>query len=126
MQIKSDRQQYTLHLSQEKYIDKVLDRFNVADAKPLGVPLQSYDKISKEDCRKTQEAINGMQGVPYALACGSLMYAMVATRPDIAYAVGVISRFMANPGKAHWNAVKSIMRYLKGSKNKCLCYGKDP
>ena len=51
---------------------------------------------------------------------------MVVTRPDIAYAVGVVSRFMANPGKAHWNAVKSIMRYLKGTKNKCLCYGKDP
>ena len=55
------------------------------------MPLQPYDKISKEDCRKTQEAIDGMQGVPYALAIGSLMYAMVATRPDIAYAVGVVS-----------------------------------
>ena len=43
--------------------------------------------------------------------------------------MGVVSRFMANPGKAHWNAVKSIMRYLnylKGTKNKCLCHGKDP
>ena len=90
------------------------------------MPLQPYDKISKEDCRKTQEAINDMQGVPYASACGSLLYAMVATRPDIAYAVGVVSRFMANPGKAHWNAVKSIMWYSKGINNKCLCYGKDP
>ena len=57
-----------------------------------------------------------MQRVSYASACGSLMYAMVATRPDIACAVGVVSRFMANPGKAYWNAVKSIMRYLKGTK----------
>jgi len=51
---------------------------------------------------------------------------MVATRPDIAHAVGVVSRFMANPGKLHWDAVKSIMRYLKGTENKCLCYGKEP
>ena len=73
-------------------------------------------KSLKEDCPKTQEAINDMQVVPYASACGSLMYAMVATRPDITYGVGVVSRFMAYPGKAHWNAVKSIMRYLKGTK----------
>ncbi|MCO5568331.1 hypothetical protein L7F22_022030 [Adiantum nelumboides] len=54
------------------------------------------------------------------------MCAMVATRPDIAHAVGVVSRFMANPGRLHWDAVKSIMRYLKGTKHKCLCYGKGP
>ena len=69
----------------------------MADAKPLGVPLQPCDKISKEDCPKIQEAINGMQGVPY----GSLMYVMVATRLDIAYVVGVVSQFMANLSKAH-------------------------
>ena len=73
----------------------------MADAKPLGVSLQPYDKISKEDCPKTQEAINDMQVVPYASACGSLMYAMVANRPDIAYVVGVVSQFMANLSKAH-------------------------
>ncbi|MCO5586528.1 hypothetical protein L7F22_040468 [Adiantum nelumboides] len=54
------------------------------------------------------------------------MYTMVATRPDIVHAVGVVSWFMANPGRLHWDAVKSIMRYLKGTKNKCLCYGKGP
>ncbi|MCO5584158.1 hypothetical protein L7F22_038081 [Adiantum nelumboides] len=85
-----------------------------------------YVKISKEDCPNSKEATNDMQSVPYASACGSLMYAMVATRPDIAHAVGVVSRFMANPGRLHWNAMKSIMRYLKGTKNKCLCYGKGP
>ena len=79
-----------------------------------------------ENCPKTQEAINNMQGVPYASACGSLMYAMVATRLDIAYAVGVVTQFMANPAKTHWKVVKSIMKYLKGTKNKCLRYGKRP
>ncbi|KAH6557514.1 hypothetical protein KP509_1Z109900 [Ceratopteris richardii] len=66
-----------------------------------------------------------MKGVPYASACGSLMYAMVATRPDT-HALGLVSWCMANFGKAHWDAVKSIVRYLKGTKSKCLCYGKDP
>ena len=50
---------------------------------------------------------------------------MVATRPDIAFAVGVVSRYMANPGKKHWEAVKGIMRYLKGTKDLCICFGKQ-
>ncbi|MCO5564617.1 hypothetical protein L7F22_018282 [Adiantum nelumboides] len=64
-----------------------------------------------------------MAKIPYASACGSLMYAMVATRPDIAHAVGVVSRFMSNPGKKHWDAVKSILRYLSGTADRQLCYG---
>ena len=64
-----------------------------------------------------------MDKLPYAYACGSLMYAMIATRPDIAFAVGVASRYMSNPGKKHWEAVKGIMRYLKATKHMCICYG---
>ena len=64
-----------------------------------------------------------MAKIPYASACGSLMYAMVAMRPDIAYAVGVVSKFMPNPGKKHWNAVKLILNYLSGTVDRHLCYG---
>ena len=63
-----------------------------------------------------------MSKVPYASTIGSLMYAMVCTRPDIAHAVGVVSRFMSRPGKQHWEAVKWILRYLKGSLDTCLCF----
>ncbi|MCY6488237.1 hypothetical protein, partial [Actinobacillus pleuropneumoniae] len=63
-----------------------------------------------------------MSKVPYASAVGSLMYAMVCTRPDIAHAVGVVSRYMNNPGKEHWMAVKWILRYLKGTTNQALCF----
>ncbi|RVX07487.1 Retrovirus-related Pol polyprotein from transposon TNT 1-94 [Vitis vinifera] len=63
-----------------------------------------------------------MSKVPYASAIGSLMYAMVRTRPNIAHAVGVVSRFMSRPGKQHWEAVKWILRYLKGSLDTCLCF----
>lgn len=51
------------------------------------------------------------------------MYAMVCTRPDIAHAVSVVSRFMSNPGRQHWEAVKWIMRYLRGSSSQKLCFG---
>ncbi|KAL6334535.1 hypothetical protein AAG906_018034 [Vitis piasezkii] len=64
-----------------------------------------------------------MRRVPYASAVGSLMYAMVCTRPDIAYAVGVVSRFLSNPGRHHWEAVKWIMRYLRGTSKLKLTFG---
>lgn len=66
-----------------------------------------------------------MQRVPYASAVGSLMYAMVCTRPDISHAVGTVSRFLSNPGKEHWNAVKWVLRYLRGTSGMKLCFGSD-
>ena len=65
-----------------------------------------------------------MSRVPYASAVGSLMYAMVCTRPDIAHAIGVVNRFLSNPAKEHWECVKWILRYLKGTSKMCLCFRK--
>ena len=53
------------------------------------------------------------------------MYAMVATRPDLAYVVGVVSRYMSNPGRKHWEAVKHILRYLRGTKDARLTFGSN-
>ena len=92
------------------------------EAKPVSTPLGSHFKLSKEQSPKTEEERDHMSKVPYASAIGSLMYAMVCTRPDIAHAVGVVSRFMSRPGKQHWEAVKWILRYLKGSLDTCLCF----
>jgi hypothetical protein len=63
-----------------------------------------------------------MNKVPYASAIESLMYTMVCTRPDIAHSVGVVSRYMSNPGKQHWEAVKWILRYLRGTSDMSLCF----
>jgi hypothetical protein len=64
-----------------------------------------------------------MSKVPYSSEVGSLMYAMVCTRPDIAHAVGVVSRYMNNPGKEYWEAEKWILRYLRGTATHALCFG---
>ena len=56
-----------------------------------------------------------MDRVPYASLVGSLIFAMVCTRPDIAYSVGVLSRFIANPSKAHWEVAKWVLCYLRGT-----------
>ena len=63
-----------------------------------------------------------MDGIPYANLVGGLMYAMVCTRSDIAHAVGIVSRFMHNPGREHWNAAKWILRYLHGTRDKGICF----
>ena len=62
--------------------------------------------------------------VPYASVVGSLMYAMVCTRHDIAHAVGVVSRYMANPRKEHWEAMKWLLRYLRGTSSSSFCFAK--
>ena len=93
MRIIRDKANGTLKLSQSEYVKKVLSRFNMNEAKPVSTPLGSYFKLSKEQLPKTEEERDHMSKVPYASAIGSLMYAMVCTRPDIAHAVGVVSRF---------------------------------
>ena len=55
-----------------------------------------------------QEEKDFMQSVPYLSAVGSLMYLAIGTRPDIAYAVGLLSRFNSCPGKIHWNAIQRV------------------
>ena len=99
--ISRDRSVGTLNLSQELYIEKVLSRFRINDAKPKTTPLANHFKLSKEQSPKTTEERDHMALVPYASAVGSLMYPMFCTRPDIAHAVEVVSRYMANSRKEH-------------------------
>ena len=122
MRIIRDKASGTLKLSQSEYVKKVINRFNMNEAKLVSTPLGSHFKLNKEQSPKTEEKMDHMSKVPYASAIGSLMYAMVCTRPEIAHAVGVVSKFMSRPGKQHWEAVKWILRYLKGSSNTCLCF----
>ena len=122
MRIVKDKTNDTLKLSQLEYVKKILSRFNMNEAKPMSTPLGNHFKLSKEQSPKTEKERNHMSKVPYALVIGSLMYVMVCTRPNIAHVVGVVSRFMSRPGKQHWEVVKWILRYLRGSSDTCLCF----
>ncbi|GKC23798.1 hypothetical protein Tco_1025948 [Tanacetum coccineum] len=66
-----------------------------------------------------------MSRVPYASAVGSLMFAMICARPDIPHAVGVVIRYMAYAGREHWEVVKMILRYIKGTSDVALCFGES-
>ena len=93
--------------------------------KALSTPLPPYVKLCLNDCPKTDAEKAEMAKVPYSSAVGSLMYAMICTRLDITFVVGVVSRYMSNPGKKHWEAVKGIMRYLNGTRKLCICFGRN-
>ncbi|GJW41309.1 hypothetical protein Tco_0067154 [Tanacetum coccineum] len=113
MSIIRDRTKGTIRLSQEKYTWDVLKKFNMKDAKARCQPLGDHFKLNKKQAPKTEASRQRMAKVPYASAVGSVMYIMVCTRLDIAHAVGVVSRFMSNLGREHWEAVKWPLRYLK-------------
>ena len=113
-----------IKLSQQKYLQKILDRFQCTNVRRTDLPLGAEFKLTKEQSPKTDEEIADMKVVPYASAIGSLMYAMICTRPNISHAVGVVSRFMSNPGEEHWKTVKWILRYLHNSLNVDLCFTK--
>jgi len=124
MEICRDRQAGKLFLSQQRYIKKVLDRFNMNDCKPVSTPLAAHFKLSLDFCPDTKEDMEHMSHVPYANVIGSLMYVMICTRPDLAYAVSMVSQYMHNPGKKHWSVVKWIFRYLKGTSHIGLVFDK--
>ena len=69
--------------------------------------------MSKSQCTFKPEGIEDMKLIPYASAVGSIMYAMMCTRPDVAYAVSMTSRYQSTPGESHWIAVKNILKYLR-------------
>ena len=93
------------------------------DFKPISTPLSEKEKLSVVIKVQAKAYQDYMSKVPYSSVVGSLMYAMVCTRPDIAYVVSMVSRFLNQPQKEHWKAVKRIFRYLKGTTDLGLSYG---
>jgi hypothetical protein len=116
----------TLHLSQRQYTLNLLDCFGFADCSPVSTPLNPGSQLDMSQCPQTPEDNEFMRNKPYVSAVGALMYLAIATRPNIAHAVGVLCRFMSKPGPAHWKAAKHLFRYLSGSVNYRLTYAPDP
>ncbi|KAH9745502.1 hypothetical protein KPL70_004095 [Citrus sinensis] len=122
MEIKRDRSKGIMFISQEKYMMRVLETFGMTSCKPLMTPMATHFKLSSLQCPKTEEEKLEMAKIPYANAVGCMMYVMVLTRPDISYALSVVSRYMVSLGKEHWRAVKWLVRYLSGTLNHGLVY----
>ena len=122
IRIHRDRPRGIIGLSQKSYIETILKRFGMQDCKPGDTPVAKGDKFSLNQCPKNDFESKEMQKIPYASAVGSLMYAQVCTCPDIAYIVGMLGRYLSNPGMDHWKAAKRVMRYLQRTKDYMLTY----
>jgi hypothetical protein len=116
----------TLHLTQHRCCLDQLECYGFNNCSPVSTPLDPSVCLSTAQAPQTPEEIAFMRTVPYVSAVGALMYLVIATRPDIAFAVGVLCRFMANPGPEHWKAVKHLFCYLRGTCDFCLTYKPDP
>src|ERR1044072_2289768 len=125
MEILRDRSAKKLWLSQKSYVEDVLKRFDMRRSKPVSTPLANHFKLSLEQCPKTEVEQQAMSKIPYASAVGCLMYVMVCTRPDLAQAVSQVCKFMSKPGKQHWEAIKWILRYLRGTSDRGIMFSRE-
>nr|GEW63609.1 hypothetical protein [Tanacetum cinerariifolium] len=125
IKIYRDRSRRLIGLCQSAYIEKILKRFCMENSKRRSIPMQEKLKLSKSQGASMPAELKHMQNVPYASAVGFIMYAVRCTRPDVAFAQNVTSRFQQNPGDIHCTTVKNIMKYLRNTKHMFLVYGGD-
>jgi len=120
LEVYRNRTKRTLHLSQSKYIQKILSIHRMELCDPAMTPADPHVRL---ETSKPEFEATLYERKRYQSAVGSLMYAMLGSRPDIAYAVSQVSQYSVNPDPTHWTAVKRIFRYLAGTPNRGLCYG---
>ena len=106
-----------IFINQSTFIDDLLEKFNFSNAKPVSTPVDVSQKLSKTGVNDELCNIDDYQS-----AVGALLYLATRSRPDIAYSVSTVSKYSSNPSKSHWQAVKRIFRYLKGTKELGILY----
>jgi len=114
----------TIHFSQGSYVEKVLKKFNMFNAKPISTPIAGHFKLSLSQSPSNEEEYKFKSNILYAHATRSLMYAMVCSITYIAYGASLVSKFMGNLGNEHWMTVKWLFRYLKKTTNIGLKFSK--
>src|ERR1041385_3361776 len=123
IKIYRDRSRRLLALSHRTYLEKILKRFNMDNAKRGLLPVMKGIKLSVTQFSATAKEKEEMSSKPYASAIGSIMYHMWCTRPNFALAISMNNRYQSNLGMIHWTAVKNILKYLRRTKDLFLVYG---
>ena len=119
------RTEEKLMLDQENFIQELLEKFNLADCVPVKTPFDPNQVLTKDMSPTNADQQKQMEKYPFKELVGSLQFLASGTRPDIAFAVNIVSAFNSNPGMPHWTAAKRILRYLKGTKELKLTYQKS-
>jgi len=121
--VRCDRAARTIAINQGAYIETLAERFRLTNAKPVTTPMEPGVQFSKEQGPSTPTQIARMKGVPYSEAIGSILWPVMVSRPDAAFAVSTLSQYIQNPGPAHWEGVKCVILYLLTTKNHWLTWG---
>ena len=109
-----------LKLHQEAYAKRILERFNMRHCKSISTPVDAGIKL---DDQRSATGQQGEESFPYREAVGAIMFLTVCTRPDLAFAVSMLSQFLETAGPAHWTAVKRVMRYISGTPKHGITFG---
>ena len=115
MRIQTSSNRHTITLDLDKYIQTILAGYEFDQLQAVPTPMVYDVELSKDDCPTTDLEKEKMDRYPFRSAISSLMFAMIAMRVDISYAVTSVARFTANPGISHWSAPVCIFQYLKGT-----------
>lgn len=124
MVINRNRQTNILTIIQSAYLNKVITKFSMKEAKHVNVPLAAHMSLSLSQSPKTEFEMKAMKNIPYANDIGSVVFSVITTRLDFAYAISVFSRFMFNPGKSHWARLKWLLIYIARTLNMVLMFEK--
>lgn len=117
LQVTRDRAKRSLRLSQRHYVDTILNKLDMSDCKTARTPLPARTVLKvRADGEEPADRAR------YLTSLGQLMYLMLGTRPDIAFAVGLLSRFASDPSAAHWTCMVHVYRYLKGTRDLAIEY----
>lgn len=120
-----DEEKGTITLHQDDYVQKMLKDYNLENCSGTSKPIDPGLGLEPDLTEKTTEQIDKLKKIPYQNAIGSLMYLLQSTRPDIAYAVSLLSRFNTSYNQSHWEAVKNLFRYLKATSHFGLTFSRD-
>lgn len=104
-----------MRLSQEAYVNEIIQRFHMENSHSVSTPLNPGVKLTLDMKPGNDEERDHMRNYPYRSLVGSIMYAMICTRPDISTAVGKLTQYLNDPSLDHWKAAKRVIRYLKGT-----------
>ena len=125
MKVDQDRTKGTIHLSQPGLIDKLVSTSGLSDSTPRDIPMAPNLDLGDLHDERTPEEKERLLQIPYRTTVGMMLYLALGSRPDIAFAVTKLSQYCSNPGLAHWNAAKQVIRYLKGTKGHGILYRKS-
>ncbi|KAL0280832.1 UNVERIFIED_CONTAM: hypothetical protein PYX00_002008 [Menopon gallinae] len=123
--IKRDSDTGNMTLTQRNYIEELIKKFGMENAKEIGTPMELNVKVSKEMSPKDENEREEMKHKPYRELIGCLVYLSKATRPDIAFAAMTLGRYCNDPGKEHWTLAKRVLRYLKATPELGIKYSRN-